>query len=113
MPTCGVPGGRPRALRQSKRRGARIFDRYTPLVEPLSLDEAFLDVTGAKGLFGNGLKIAQQIRSEVADELNLGCSVGVASNKFVAKLASVEAKPRAYVDRIDPGEGVKVVRCRS
>ncbi len=86
-----------------------IFDRYTPLVEPLSLDEAFLDVTGAKGLFGNGPKIAQQIRSEVADELNLGCSVGVASNKFVAKLASVEAKPRAYVDRIDPGEGVKVV----
>ena len=86
-----------------------IFDRYTPLVEPLSLDEAFLDVTGARRLFGGGPVIAQRIRTEVAEELDLGCSVGVAPNKFLAKLASVEAKPRAHADRIDPGEGVTVV----
>jgi len=86
-----------------------VFDRYTPLVEPLSLDEAFLDVTGARRLFGGGETIARRIRSEISDELALGCSVGVAPNKFLAKLASVEAKPIARADRIDPGEGVTVV----
>ena len=86
-----------------------IFDRYTPLVEPLSLDEAFLDVTGGRRLFGTGEEIAWRIRDEVRDELDLGCCIGVASNKFLAKLASVEAKPVARPDRIDPGLGVKVV----
>ena len=89
-----------------------VFDRYTPLVEPLSLDEAFLDVTGSLRLFGDGVVIAQRIRDEIRDELELGCSVGVASNKFIAKLASVEAKPRAHADRIDPGTGVWEVRAR-
>ena len=83
-----------------------IFGRYTPLIEPLSLDEAFLDVTGATRLFGEGVEIARRIRVDVRDELELGCSVGVAPNKFLAKLASVEAKPRALPDRIDPGRGV-------
>jgi DNA polymerase IV len=86
-----------------------IFDRFTPLVEPLSLDEAFLDVTGSVRLFGDGPTIAHRIRAEISVELELGCSVGVAPNKFLAKLASVEAKPRAHRDRIDPGEGVTVV----
>ncbi len=86
-----------------------IFDRFTPLVEPLSLDEAFLDVTGARRLFGTGAEIAHRIRSEVREELDLGCSVGVAPNKFLAKLASVEAKPIARRDHIDPGRGVTVV----
>ena len=86
-----------------------IFDRYTPLVEPLSLDEAFLDVTGSRRLFGTGREIAEQIRAAVRDELELGCCIGVAANKFLAKLASVEAKPIAHPDRIDPGLGVKVV----
>lgn len=83
-----------------------VFDRYTPLVEPLSLDEAFLDVTGSLRLFGTGVTIAQRIRNEIRDELELGCSVGVAPNKFIAKLASVEAKPRASAAGIDPGTGV-------
>ncbi len=83
-----------------------IFGRYTPLIEPLSLDEAFLDVTGATRLFGEGVEIARRIRADVRDELELGCSVGVAPNKFLAKLASVEAKPRALPDRIEPGRGV-------
>jgi DNA polymerase-4 len=86
-----------------------IFDRYTPLVEPLSLDEAFLDVTGSIKLFGDGPAIGHLIRSDIERELGLGCSVGVAPNKFLAKLASVEAKPTALVDRIVPGEGVTLV----
>ncbi len=83
-----------------------IFGRYTPLIEPLALDEAFLDVSGATRLFGDGVRIARRIRTDVFDELELGCSVGVAPNKFLAKLASVEAKPRATPERIQPGRGV-------
>lgn len=86
-----------------------IFDRFTPLVEQLSLDEAFLDVSGALRLFGDGRSIGQQIRAAVQQELDLGCSVGVAPNKFLAKLASVEAKPTAHRDRIEAGEGVTVI----
>ncbi|MEO6652841.1 MAG: DNA polymerase IV [Ilumatobacteraceae bacterium] len=83
-----------------------IFGRYTPLIEPLSLDEAFLDVTGATRLFGKGTEIAQRIRDDVRDELQLGCSVGVAPNKFLAKMASVHAKPKALPERVVPGAGV-------
>ena len=83
-----------------------IFGRYTPSIEPLSLDEAFLDVSGATRLFGEGTEIAQRIRIDVRDELELGCSVGVAPNKFLAKLASVEAKPQATPERVLPGPGV-------
>jgi len=86
-----------------------ILDRYTPLVEPLSLDEAFLDVSGSVRLFGPGPEIAAAIRRDVEAELSLGCSVGVAPNKFLAKLASVEAKPRPTPSTIDPGPGVVVV----
>lgn len=83
-----------------------VFHRYTPLVEGLALDEAFLDVTGATRLFGEGVEIAQRIRDDIREELDLSCSVGVAPNKFLAKLASVEAKPKALPDRILPGKGV-------
>jgi DNA polymerase-4 len=83
-----------------------ILGRYTPLIEPLSLDEAFLDVSGATRLFGEGTQIARRIRTDVSDELELGCSVGVAPNKFLAKLASVEAKPMATPERVLPGPGV-------
>jgi DNA polymerase-4 len=86
-----------------------IFDRYTPLVEPLSLDEAFLDVSGAMKLFGSARQIAESIRSDVRSEVALECSVGVAPNKFLAKLASVEAKPVAKPERIEPGPGVIVI----
>ena len=87
----------------------RIFEDVTPLVEPIALDEAFLDVTGARSLFGDGETIGRHVRDRIARELELDCSVGVASSKFVAKLASKAAKPRVTPAGVRPGVGVLVV----
>ena len=87
-----------------------IFQSVTPLIEPLALDEAFLDVTGSVRLFGDGVQIAMLLRREVRARLELDCSVGVAPNKFLAKLASKAAKPIALPDRVLPGPGVVEVR---
>lgn len=70
-----------------------ILARYTDLIEPLSVDEAFLDVTGSKRLFGDGRQIASKIRHDVRLEAGLAISAGIAGNKFLAKLASEQAKP--------------------
>jgi DNA polymerase IV len=74
-----------------------VFLSFTPAVEPLSLDEAFLDVAGATTLFGPPPMIADRIREAVRRELELACSVGVAPNKFLAKTASAAAKPDGVV----------------
>jgi DNA polymerase-4 len=74
-----------------------IFERFTPLVEPLSLDEAFLDVTGSENLFGPAAEIGRQIKEIVRQEIRLVVSVGVAPNKFLAKIASDLKKPDALV----------------
>ena len=75
-----------------------IFARYTPLIEPLSLDEAFLDVGHSERLFGPAADIARRIKREVREELGLVVSTGVAPNKFLAKIASDLDKPDGFVE---------------
>lgn len=70
-----------------------IFGRYTDLIEPLSLDEAYLDVTDDKLGIGSAIEIAKQIKQAIREELNLTASAGVSNNKFVAKIASDMNKP--------------------
>jgi DNA polymerase-4 len=83
-----------------------VFREFTPLVEGLSLDEAFLDVTGAQRTFGDAQTLAFRIRDTVQQSVGLPCSVGIATSKFIAKLATEFAKPRATRERIEPGPGV-------
>jgi DNA polymerase-4 len=92
-PDAVFVGGRFDRYGEASREMHAIFARFTPLVEGISLDEAFLDISGAIRLFGAPEKIGREIRLMVADELGLSCSVGGATVKFLAKLASEAAKP--------------------
>jgi len=82
-----------RRYEEASKKVFAIFDRFSPLVEPLSIDEAFVDVTGARTLFGSGEDIGKKIRAMIRAEVGLTASVGVAHNKFLAKLGSERAKP--------------------
>lgn len=80
-----------------------IYEAYTPLVEPLSIDEAFMDVRGSVHLFGSPPDIARQIRQDVAQATGLAVSVGVTTRKFLSKIASQVAKPDGLIV-VKPGE---------
>jgi DNA polymerase-4 len=85
------------------RRVMAILRRFTPLVEPVSIDEAFLDVTASRALFGDGERIAGRIKEAIATETGLTASVGVATTKLVAKIASDLRKPDGLVV-VAPGD---------
>ncbi len=89
--------GRFDRYRELSRQVMRIFASYTPMVEPISLDEAFLDVTASRAAFGDGETIARALKRRVLDEAGLVVSVGVATNKLCAKVASDLRKPDALV----------------
>jgi DNA polymerase-4 len=108
-PDAIVLGGDLAKYAQVSRQLHRIFRDVTPLVEPLALDEAFLDVTGAIGLLGSPLSMAREIRRRVSDELKLDCAVGIGPSKMVAKLASKQAKPRIIDGQVVPGTGVVAI----
>ena len=92
------------AYQAHSNRFREVLLSFTPLVEPISLDEAFLDVAGAERLFGPPETIAARIRADVEREVGVTCSVGVAPTKFVAKLASDGCKPDGMF--VVPAEGV-------
>ena len=103
-----VPG-RYSVYSEHSKRIFEIFREVTPLVEGISLDEAFLDVAGARKLFGPPAEIAALLRRRIAEDLGLRCAVGASTTKFIAKLASEAAKPTASFTGPVPGKGVVVV----
>lgn len=108
-PNAVVLPGRHDRYGEVSRRLRRVLEEFTPVIEPIAFDEAFLDVSGSHALFGSSTEIAWKVRSRVREALSLDCSVGVGRSKLVAKLASRAAKPRASETGVLPGAGVVVV----
>jgi DNA polymerase-4 len=108
-PHAIVVKGRYWRYREVSEQMFEIFESFTPVIQPLSIDEAFLDVTGTERVHGSAVEIARELKRRIRDELVLTTSVGVAPNKFLAKLASDLEKPdgltvitAADVDRVLP-----------
>ena len=108
-PSLVVVGGAFSAYTSYSDRVFAIFRDFTPLVEPISIDEAFLDVSGAKALFGDAQRIARSVRARVRAETGLPVSVGVATTKHLAKVASRVAKPDGLVV-VPPGGELDFLR---
>lgn len=89
---------RPDRYREVSQQIRSVFTTFTPLIEPLSLDEAFLDVTESQSLFGSGAHMASAIRAQITKTTGLTASAGIASNKFVAKIASDMQKPNGQTE---------------
>ena len=92
-PQLKIVHGRMAVYKEVSNHIREIFSRYTDLIEPLSLDEAYLDVSETTQYQGSATLIAEQIRADIFNELNLTASAGIAPNKFIAKIASDENKP--------------------
>lgn len=92
-PNLTIVNGRMSVYQEVSQKIRAIFEQYTDIIEPLSLDEAFLDVTHSTECGGSATLIAQKIRQQIFDELHLTASAGIAVNKFLAKIASDENKP--------------------
>jgi DNA polymerase-4 len=105
-PDCIFVPVRGAAYQAASREVMAILRRFTPLVQPISIDEAFMDVTGSRALFGDGPAIARLIKDAVRSELELTASVGVAATKLVAKIASDLRKPDGLVV-VEPGTEVE------
>lgn len=101
--------GEMKKYQEASRRLRAIFDEFSPLVEPLSLDEAFLDLTGTDRLFGEPARVGEEIRGAIRTRLALTASVGIAASKFVAKLASDHRKPNGLTV-VPPGESAAFVQ---
>ncbi len=86
-----------------------ILGRFTDRVEPISIDEAFLDVTGCVRLFGDARRIGEHIKEAIRREQDLSCSIGVARNKFLAKIASDLNKPDGYLE-VEPGSEIDFLK---
>ncbi|ACL69655.1 DNA polymerase IV [Halothermothrix orenii] len=88
--------GRHSRYREISEKIFRIFNTYTPLVEKVSIDEAFLDLTGCHRLFGSSVEIGKKIKNKIKEQLGLTASIGLSYNKFLAKLASGMDKPDGF-----------------
>lgn len=98
---------RPHAYAETSARAFEVFGRYTPFVEGVSIDEAFLDITGSTHLFGGRMPLAEKLRSEVKAACGVTCSVGLGPNRLLAKIASEQRKPDGLFEMPFDPDGIR------